>query len=203
MMNRNAAILVLLSLTLGMVSCKTALTDKTEYETGWEFENPAPRQSSKNNKTKSDNKTSDKQVDAKAPEKTTPKPKTENSGIANAALRKEVDQWIGVPYKYGGTTKAGVDCSGFCGNVFKNVYDITLGRSAQDIYDQTKPVNKSALKEGDLVFFKINSSRVSHVGIYLSQNKFVHASTSRGVIISDLDEAYWTKYYFASGSVKH
>lgn len=187
---------LLLVVSLGMASCKTALTDKTEYETGWELENPSgkPGKGKKPDNTKTAEKPADKPP---------VKPEAGKSGIANASLKKEVDQWLGVPYKYGGTTKQGVDCSGFCGNVFKNVYNVSLGRSAQDIFDQSKPVNRAALKEGDLVFFKINSSRVSHVGIYLSDNKFVHASTSRGVMISDLGEAYWTKYYFASGRVGH
>ena len=195
---------LLLAAWLGASSCKTVLTDKTEYETGWELEKPGGKPGK--GKKSDPGKTVDKN-----PGKTTPKTadnppvKTDGgkAGIGNASLKKEVDQWLGVPYKYGGTTKQGVDCSGFCGNVFKNVYNVSLGRSAQDIFDQSKPVNRSALKEGDLVFFKINSSRVSHVGIYLSDNKFVHASTSRGVIISDLGEAYWTKYYFASGRIPH
>lgn len=181
---------------LALASCKTVLTDKTEYETGWELEGGGKAGKGKN-------KPGNKTEPPKTAEKPPVKPDAGKTGIANTSLKKEVDQWLGVPYKYGGTTKQGVDCSGFCGNVFKNVYQVTLGRSAQDIYDQSKPVARTGLKEGDLVFFKINSSRVSHVGIYLSDNKFVHASTSRGVMISDLGEAYWTKYYFASGRVPH
>lgn len=191
---------------LGMASCKTALTDKTEYETGWEFDNPnngrEPSKNKHNRSNKGESKSGGDKVVQKTPPKTNTTPVTPpKSNIGNASLKKEIDQWLGVPYKYGGTTKQGVDCSGFCGNVFRAVYNINLGRSAQDIYDQSKPVNRTAAKEGDLVFFKINSSRVSHVGIYLSENKFVHASTSRGVMISDLTEAYWTKYYFACGRV--
>lgn len=179
---------------LVLSSCKTVLTDKTEYENGWELESGGKPGRGKP-------KPGPKAGDDKTVSKLPAKPGT-GSSIGNTSLKKEVDQWLGVPYKHGGTTRQGVDCSGFCGNVFKSVYNITLGRSAQDIYDQSKPVNRSAVKEGDLVFFKINSSRVSHVGIYLSGNKFVHASTSRGVMISDLGEAYWTKYYFASGRVE-
>lgn len=199
MMNRNALLILVISCLLGTVSCKTALTDKTEYENGWELENQS-RQSSKN-KGKNDKTTNNTKPTNNTATKPTVEPKSNNSSIANTSLKKEIEQWLGVPYKYGGTSKQGVDCSGFCGNVFKNVYNLTLGRSAQDIYDQSKPINRNTIKEGDLVFFKINSSRVSHVGIYLSQNKFVHASTSRGVIISNLEEAYWTKYYYAAGRV--
>lgn len=195
---------MLFLLLLGFVSCKTALKDKTEYESGWEFEGQAhktePKKAKKNTGGESTAKSS---TNSGTTTSTTKSTNGNKSGISNANLKKEVEQWLGVPYKYGGTSKSGVDCSGFCGNIFKTVYDINLGRSAQDIYNQSKPINKNALKEGDLVFFKINSSRVSHVGIYLSDNKFVHASTSRGVMISDLTEAYWTKYYYAAGTLTH
>lgn len=180
---------ILLCLLLCAVSCKTALSDKTEYENGWEFEQPGGN----GKKPKRD----------KTPTTTKTDTKSTGTATANASLKKEIDSWLGVPYKYGGTTKAGVDCSAFCGNVFQKVYGISLGRSANDIYLQAKAIRKEELKEGDLVFFKINSAKVSHVGIYLSANKFAHASTSRGVMISDLTEAYWTKYYFASGRIKN
>lgn len=192
MRHRHTAGVLVLCLGLGLGSCKTALTDKTEYENGWEFEHPEGNRKGKNKKDAPAPKTAEKPPDRPAPK---------NPAAGNATLKKEVDQWLGVPYKYGGTTKQGVDCSGFCANVFRTVYHISLGRSAQDIYEQSKPVNRAAVREGDLVFFKINSQRVSHVGIYLSENKFVHASTSRGVMISDLGEAYWTKYYFGFGRV--
>lgn len=198
MVRKRTAGVLLLVAGLALASCKTVLTDKTEYETGWELEHTGgkPGRGKKTDQGKTSANAADKTA-AKPPVK----PDAGKTGITNTSLKKEVDQWLGVPYKYGGTTKQGVDCSGFCGNVFKNVYNVALGRSAQDIFDQTKPVTRAALREGDLVFFKINSSRVSHVGIYLTDNKFVHASTSRGVMISDLAEAYWTKYYFASGRV--
>jgi lipoprotein Spr len=61
------------------------------------------------------------------------------------------------------------------------------------------PINKSELKEGDLVFFKIGSRSITHMGVYMGNNKFAHASTSKGVMISDLDEAYWRKYYYKGG----
>jgi lipoprotein Spr len=169
--------------TAGLYSCKTALSDKTEYERGWEFEHPEKGKKPKESKPVSPSV-------------------GEKSGVKNATLKKEVDSWLGVPYKYGGTTRQGVDCSAFCGHVYKNVYGITLGRSAHDIYEQAAPLKKSELAEGDFVFFKINSSRVSHVGIYLGEDKFVHASTSRGVVISSLNETYWQKYYFAAGRIK-
>jgi len=115
-------------------------------------------------------------------------------------LYNEVYGWLGVPYRYGGKSKAGADCSGFASAVYKNVYNISVGGSAGDIYRKLKPVNKSDLMEGDLVFFKIYGSTISHVGVYLSNNKFIHATSyGRSVTISDLDEAYYKRYYFSAG----
>lgn len=170
-------------------SCKTTLNAKTEYESGWEFDNNARTSSPKKN--------------TPAPKKTENEDKSSTpvSVEASAPLKKEVDKWLGTPYKYGGTTKSGIDCSGFCGEVFRSVYRVSLARNSHEIYEQSKKINKSQLKEGDLVFFKIGSSRVNHVGIYLTRGQFAHASTSRGVMISSLDEDYWVKHYFASGRI--
>ncbi len=115
-------------------------------------------------------------------------------------LYNEVYGWLGVPYRYGGKSKAGADCSGFASSIYKQVYGINVGGSAGDIYKALKPVNKSDLCEGDLVFFKIGSSYISHVGIYLSNNKFIHATSyGRYVTVDDLDEAYYKRYYFSAG----
>jgi lipoprotein Spr len=65
-----------------------------------------------------------------------------------------------------------------------------------------KPIKKSALKEGDLVFFKIKQKRISHVGVYVGNNKFAHASVQNGVIISDLDEPYYKMYFYKGGRVE-
>jgi lipoprotein Spr len=115
-------------------------------------------------------------------------------------LYNEVYSWLGVPYRYGGRSKAGTDCSGFASQVYKNVYNIFISGSAGDLYRMLKPVNKSDLREGDLVFFKINHSGISHAGVYLSNNKFIHATSyGRSVTVSDLNEAYYTRYYFSAG----
>jgi len=87
--------------------------------------------------------------------------------------------------------------------LYKTSFDITLAQSAADIYKEVKPVKKSALKEGDLVFFKINKKKISHVGVYIGNNKFVHASVQSGVVISDLDEPYYKKYFYKAGRVKN
>ena len=121
--------------------------------------------------------------------------------IYNEKLYQEIDGWIGVKYKWGGNDKNGVDCSGFTDAVYLSVYEYKLKRSAFDIIKECDVIEKNNLMEGDLVFFDISSNN-SHVGIYLANNKFVHASSSKGVMISDLTEAYWTKYWGRAARIK-
>lgn len=120
----------------------------------------------------------------------------------DAYLYYKVYEWIGTNYCYAGNTKNGIDCSGFAAEIYKQVYCRELMGSAASIWTATDKVNRSDLREGDLVFFKIKKGRISHIGIYLGNNKFAHASTKLGVIISDLDEAYYKKYYFSGGRLK-
>lgn len=106
--------------------------------------------------------------------------------------------WIGTAYRYGGTSKKGIDCSGFANQVYAYIYNIDLPRSSRAIYKKCdERVKKKNLRFGDLLFFKIGKHRkVSHVGIYLNNGKFIHASTSSGVIISNLDLSYYKKYFY-------
>lgn len=119
----------------------------------------------------------------------------------NRKLIESVTSWLNTPYKYGGYTKQGTDCSGFVQQVFLEVYALSLPRSAADIYAFIKKINRQDIKEGDLVFFKINSAKVNHVGIYLADEYFIHASTQKGVIISSLQEAYYAKYFHSVGRI--
>ena len=122
---------------------------------------------------------------------------------SNIKLYNEVYTWFGVPYRYGGRSKAGTDCSGFATQIYKIVYNKIISGSANDIYQKLKHIEKSGLKEGDLVFFKINRYRISHVGIYLSNNKFIHATSwGKSVTISDLKETYYSRYYFSAGRIE-
>ncbi|MBK6838666.1 MAG: C40 family peptidase [Bacteroidetes bacterium] len=98
---------------------------------------------------------------------------------------QSIGEWLGTPYKYSGESESGIDCSGFVCRMMRDSYHILLLGSAKDMYKKVNPIKKSELREGDLVFFKIKKGRISHVGIYLGQNKFAHASTQRGVTISD------------------
>lgn len=206
-------------------------TAQTEYDQSWEFDNsPNARKtndktsdiaqnSSKKPKKKKKKNEPQKNTQIATKEAETPiKPKTPNASSnsvkkyqekwkvnipdqANIQLLQAIDSWIGTPYKYGGRTKSGTDCSGFALNIYSEVYKIDIERSTNDILGQSKAIKKGELKEGDFVFFKINSSRANHVGIYLGNQYFAHASTSRGVMISSLNEAYWTKYWFTGGRI--
>lgn len=121
---------------------------------------------------------------------------------SNLFLMASISNWIGTPYRYGQNTEKGTDCSGFVGNIYKSVFCLNTNRSSSGIYDQTQvKLKKEELVEGDLVFFKIRGNRVSHVGIYLKDGYFAHASTHRGVIISNLEEAYYKKYWYAGGRI--
>ena len=113
-----------------------------------------------------------------------------------------IDEWLGVKYKYGGTSKKGVDCSGFTNMLYNKVFNKELPRSSSDIAAVAKSVSKKELSEGDFVFFSIRSNKVDHVGVYLTNNRFVHASTSKGVIISNLEHPYYAKHFKTGGRLE-
>jgi cell wall-associated NlpC family hydrolase len=123
------------------------------------------------------------------------------SAFADSKLDQTVSKLIGIDYDYGGTTTSGFDCSGFTGYVFKKL-GISLPRTSRDMFnwDEGKKVAKDDLRAGDLVFFNTNGSGVSHVGIYVGNNKFAHAA-SRGVTITSLDEGYYAKRYLGARRV--
>jgi lipoprotein Spr len=122
--------------------------------------------------------------------------------INNIPLLQKIDEWWGTPYVLGGSSKRGVDCSYFTLDVMNAIYNTNLKRTAAEQYTQSKKIDWSDLKEGDLIFFKTDGSRsISHVGIYMTNNKFAHASTSQGVTISDLSEPYWQKRLYSLGRV--
>ena len=120
--------------------------------------------------------------------------------IRNIPLLQKIDEWWGTPYCLGGSSKGCIDCSYFTLDVMKNIYDINLKRTAAEQYEQCQRIEWTNLKEGDLIFFKTEGRRtISHVGIYLTNNKFAHASTSQGVTISDLADPYWQRRLFSLG----
>lgn len=122
--------------------------------------------------------------------------------LENENLYYYIDDWLGTPHKLGGTSKSGIDCSGFVKNVYQEIYNENLPRTSREMAEKTKTKNLKKLKEGDLVFFAFGKGKIDHVGIYLHNNKFVHVSTKRGVMISNLDEIWYSKYFVKSGSIK-
>lgn len=122
----------------------------------------------------------------------------------NHKLYMEATDWIGTPYRAGGDSKRGTDCSGLAYQVFRKVYHTQLPRNTEDLKDKSDKVAKRNLREGDLVFFTSSRSRkkVAHVGIYLKDGKFIHASTSKGVIVSSLNEDYYTKHWISGGRMR-
>lgn len=113
-------------------------------------------------------------------------------------LAQTIDRLRSLPYRFGGNGVRGIDCSGFVQKVFRE-FAIELPRSAREQYRLGVPVERNHLKQGDLVFFRTYAKYPSHVGIYLGDNKMVHASTrSRKVVVSDITQSYYTKRYIGA-----
>lgn len=117
--------------------------------------------------------------------------------LVRQVLLAQHQRWAGTPYRIGGTSERGMDCSGFVKTVFRDTFDLELPRSTQDQVHEGRPIERQELQAGDLVFFR-PPGRYNHVGIYVGDGYFLHASTSQGVIISSLDNSYWQRYYWQS-----
>lgn len=122
-------------------------------------------------------------------------------GTENKKLIISMAEWLGVPYKYGGESRQGTDCSGMVMTIYKEVYNKDLFRSSNEQVKNVKLIKREELTTGDLVFFKISGNKVSHVGIYIGENKFIHSTTQSGVVISSLEEPYYKKSFFSGGRV--
>lgn len=109
-------------------------------------------------------------------------------------LMEQYSSWKGVRYRLGGTSKRGIDCSAFVQTTFREQFGLDLPRSTYEQEDTGKSIQRNKLRPGDLVLFRAGSTG-RHVGIYLGNDNFVHASTSNGVMISNLNEAYWKNRY--------
>lgn len=120
--------------------------------------------------------------------------------LTNPALFKFIDEWYGTRYRMGGTTKKGVDCSAFSGTLLSSIYSFRVPRTAREQYKICERLKKDELLPGDLVFFNTRGG-VSHVGVYLSNNRFVHSSSSKGVVISNLDDNYYSKKFICGGRI--
>ena len=197
--------LIYLLFCIMMSSCTTLMQKKVTYtksktktETPKTETNPKTETTSKtetNTKTETGKDTKDSEAYSK-------KLGIKIDNKDDQKLIKSVSDWIGTPYLYAGSTKKGADCSGFVQQVYIEVYDKLLSRTADGMYDQSKKLKKEELKQGDLVFFKIETPKVGHVGIYLKDGYFAHASSARGVMVNHLDETYYKKYFYAGGKMK-
>jgi len=122
--------------------------------------------------------------------------------LTNVALYKFIDDWYGVDYRLGGNDKDGIDCSAFVQRLYQEVFGLSLVRTALEQFNYCTIVQDvDKLKEGDLVFFHVHSKHITHVGIYLMNQFFVHASVSQGVVISSLNDSYWQKYFAGAGDM--
>jgi len=122
--------------------------------------------------------------------------------IGNSHLYQFIDEWYGVRYRMGGNDKSGIDCSAFVQKLYEQVFHTYIMRSAFEQFTMCAAVcSADSLQEGDLVFFNTAGRRISHVGIYLTNSFFVHASTSQGVTISSLKDAYWKRFYAGAGKI--
>ena len=115
-------------------------------------------------------------------------------------IRDEYMRWKGTQHSLGGTDQSGIDCSAFVQAVCKKIFNIALPRTTKEQVKEGVYISRDELKAGDLVFFKL-PTYPRHVGIFLSGNEFVHASKSKGVIISKMDPYYWGKCYWTGRRV--
>jgi lipoprotein Spr len=123
------------------------------------------------------------------------------TSLTNLQLLAQMEKWFGTQYCFGGSTDSCIDCSSFTQVILRDVYNVKIPRNSQQQFDASTKIETENLKEGDLVFFNTVSASmiITHVGVYVCNNKFVHASTSKGVTINDLSEKYFAKAYRGAG----
>jgi len=121
--------------------------------------------------------------------------------LTNTLLLSQMEKWYGTQYCFGGSTDSCIDCSSFTQVILRDVYNVKIPRNSQQQFDASTKIEVENLKEGDLVFFNTVSASmiITHVGVYVCNNKFVHASTSKGVTINDLSEKYFAKAFRGAG----
>jgi len=117
--------------------------------------------------------------------------------LTNVLLYKTIDDWYGTRYRFGGTSFRGIDCSAFMQVLASYSFGWMLPRTAREQYASMKRIGRDDLKEGDFVFFNTRGG-VSHVGMYLQNDKFVHSSSSHGVSIGDLNDSYWSNRFIGA-----
>ena len=125
--------------------------------------------------------------------------RSRHRGEGRAQFIDHAQTFIGTPYRTGGTSRRGMDCSGLALRLYRDIYDIRLPHKTSALFRIGAEVPTRSLDVGDMVFFRINQERIpSHVGIYLGNGRFIHASSSRGVIISRMSEAYYRNRFVSA-----
>ena len=117
-------------------------------------------------------------------------------------LMQTLASWVGTPYRHAGNSSKGIDCSGFVSRIYNDVYGIKLTHSSRGMITEMKErVKKNQLQTGDILFFKIHGRRISHVGIYLKDGYFIHASISSGIMVDKITAPYYARHYYTAGRV--
>lgn len=121
---------------------------------------------------------------------------SDNTPETQSRLQEVASSWVGCPYQYGGNTREGIDCSGLVRHIYSEVFGIELPRTTGEQYAAGSFVRLRWLTPGDLVFFRnVRGHGIDHVGVYLGSSKFIHASSSQGVVISSLNDEYYRKHF--------
>ncbi len=178
---RFAVVLYVLLLLFGCSSTGSAVRPSYSGE-------PKVRGSRSEQRKKHTEKKSDKPTQSDV--KSSAKPAGNSKKISSSKIEKQAKRYIGVRYRYGGTSRKGFDCSGFVWRVYQDVGADFARASSRVYFKRGKRVDRKRAKPGDLVFFR-HRGRINHVGIYLGGGRFIHSSSSRGVIESSLDNKYW------------
>lgn len=119
----------------------------------------------------------------------------------NPDFIKFVSEWMGTPYKYGGNTPSGTDCSGFVNATYQTVFKKSIARSSGQLFTDARRISENEAQEGDLIFFTIQGEKVSHVGMHVTGKYFIHASTKKGVVINSNEEPYYKQHFKGYGRI--
>ncbi len=184
------------SLALSDSNANNAVIGEKQKQDSTQIQNNNTAKVAVNTNTKTAEKQVEKKTDKATAKKTDKTAKKEKKAAKPTNLEKYAKEWLGAKYVYGAASKKKTDCSGYVMQVYKGFYGISLDHNAQRIYDDGRgySIKRKKLQEGDLVFFG-NFWKISHVGIYLKGNRFIHASTSKGVVITSMDDNYWSSKY--------
>jgi hypothetical protein len=124
-------------------------------------------------------------------------------GSENEQLLSELLRWIGTPYRIGGCSVDGIDCSCFVRTIYRDVYVIELNRTSESIFlKDASPIEKDDLQEGDIICFVTRKKRISHIALFIKDDLFIHASRSKGVVINSLNDPYYQKTFYSAGRIK-